>query len=116
MRSISSLALTGPIVGPFTDRLIQIDLPRLHEDQRAAATDFATRRIAGMPGVVRTGVLAVALPVRIALGSPVAGSAVRFLARHPLPLVGEYVRLVRSLVFAFVWESWPDTRPDGGAA
>jgi hypothetical protein len=69
-----------------------------------------------MPGVMRAGVLAVAVPVRLALGSPAGGPVLRFLARRPLPLVGEYVRLVRSLAFTYVWESWPDTRPDGAPA
>ena len=36
-----------------------------------------------------------------------------FLARRPLPVVGDYVRLLLSLVFAFVWDRWPDTAPTG---
>ena len=28
-------------------------------------------------------------------------------------MLGEYVRLVRSLAYAYVWETWPDTAPDG---
>jgi hypothetical protein len=38
------------------------------------------------------------------------------LSRRPLPLIGEYFRLIRSLSFAYVWETWPDTQPDGGIA
>ena len=34
--------------------------------------------------------------------------------RIPLPFVSEYPRLIRSLAFAYVWERWPDTKPDGG--
>ena len=34
---------------------------------------------------------------------------------HPLPLLGEYVRLIRSLGYAYVWETWPQTRPTGAA-
>jgi hypothetical protein len=31
----------------------------------------------------------------------------------PLPFVGEYPRLMRSLGFAYVWEHWPTTTPTG---
>ena len=47
---------------------------------------------------------------------------VRFVARRvdtmpgPLPLVGEFPRLVRSLGFAYIWETWPDTSPSGAPA
>jgi hypothetical protein len=34
----------------------------------------------------------------------------------PLPLLSEYPRLIRSLGFTFIWESWPDTTVDGDAA
>ena len=30
-----------------------------------------------------------------------------FLARRPVPVLGEYVRLVRSLAYAYVWDTWP---------
>jgi hypothetical protein len=45
----------------------------------------------------------------------VAGTrrTVAFLARHPLPLLGEYVRLLRSLAYAYVWDTWPDTTSTG---
>jgi hypothetical protein len=35
------------------------------------------------------------------------------LAGHPLPIAGEYVRLVRSLAYAYIWERWPDTAATG---
>ena len=38
-----------------------------------------------------------------------------FVARRPLPLAGDYVRLVRSLGYAYVWDAWPDTSPDGSS-
>jgi hypothetical protein len=40
---------------------------------------------------------------------------VRLLAARPLPVVGDYVRLVRSLTYAYVWETWPATAADGAA-
>ena len=38
-----------------------------------------------------------------------------FLQGTRLPFVGELARLVRSLGFAFIWETWPDTSPTGVA-
>ena len=35
------------------------------------------------------------------------------LSHRPLPLLGEYFRLIRSLSIAYIWEKWPDTQPDG---
>ena len=35
------------------------------------------------------------------------------LSRTRLPVIAEYFRLVRSLGYAFVWETWPDTASDG---
>ena len=105
-----------PLVGPFADRLLTRDFPGLLADRRAAAVAFTIRRVDGLPSVMRLGVLAVASVVR-ALGA-VAGHdrVLSFLVRTPLPLLGEYVRLVRSLGYAYVFETWPDTRADGSDA
>ena len=109
MRSVPSLTL----VGPFADRLLAADLPALDDHRRAEVTAFTAQRVDGMPSVMRIGVVCIAALVRVGLAAPGGGSLVGFLARHPLPLVGEYVRLVRSLGYTYVWETWPDTRPDG---
>ena len=34
-------------------------------------------------------------------------------AAKPLPLLAEYPRLIRSLAYAFVWETWPATTSTG---
>ena len=39
----------------------------------------------------------------------------RLLAGRPLPVVGDYVRSVRSLCYTYVWETWPATAADGAA-
>ena len=71
---------------------------------------FAGRRIAGLPSPMRLGVGVVAARRRRGVGRVVGRPAlVGVLARRPLPLLGEYVRLVRSLAYAYVWETWPDT-------
>ena len=38
---------------------------------------------------------------------------VRQLRGRGLPVLSEYVRLARSLGYAYVWEHWPDSGPDG---
>ena len=40
----------------------------------------------------------------------------RFLQTTSLPFVGELARMARSLGFAFIWESWPDTSPTGAGS
>jgi hypothetical protein len=45
---------------------------------------------------------------------PGGRAVARWLSIHPLPIVGEYPRLIRSLTFAFVFETWPHTQADGG--
>lgn len=109
MRSVPSL----PLVGPFADRLLAIDLPALDDERRTQVVAFAARRVDGMPSVMRLGVVTIAVAVRAAMALT-GGRVVGVLARRPLPLLGEYVRLVRSLGYTYVWETWPDSRPDGG--
>lgn len=111
MRSVPS----APLVGPFADRLLALDLPGLAPARRAEVVAFTTRRVDGMPSVMRFGVLVIAAVLRPLLLLP-GGGMLRFVAKAPLPLIGEYVRLIRSLGYAFVWETWPDTRASGAAA
>ena len=112
MRSVPS----APLVGPFADRLLALDLPSLDRERRRDVTAFTVRRVDGLPSVMRIGVVAIAAVVRVLLLVPGSDAVVRFLARTPLPLLGEYVKLIRSLGYAYVWETWPDTRHDGAAA
>jgi hypothetical protein len=112
MRTVPS----APLVGPFADRLLALDLPALPEDRRRQVVAFTTRRVDGMPSITRIGVLLIAAMLRVVLLLPGSTSVVRAFARTPLPLLGEYVRLVRSLGYAYVWETWPDTLPNGAAA
>ncbi len=109
MRSVAST----PLVEPFAGLLLAHDLPGLPDDRRAATVRFVSGRIDVMPSPLRAAVLAVAAVVRAAMLLPGRGGVVRAAARMPLPALGHYVRLVRSLAYAHVWETWPDTRPDG---
>ena len=102
------------LVAGFCDRLVAHDLPDLPPDRRAATVEFTRRRVAGLPTPMAIGVAIVAVVVgaagRVAGTDRVAG----FLTRHPLPLAGEYLRLLRSLAFAYVWDTWPATTVTGG--
>ena len=40
----------------------------------------------------------------------------KVLMRLPLPFVGEFPRLSRSLAVAYIWEQWPNTLPSGAEA
>lgn len=109
MRSVPS----APLVGPFADRLLVHDLPGLDASRRRQVVAFTARRVDGLPSVMHLGVLLIAAVVRGLLALPGSSFLVSFLARTALPLLGEYVRLVRSLGYAYIWETWPDTLPDG---
>lgn len=103
-----------PPVGAFSDRVLARDLPDLPADRREEVVAFVVRRVEGMPSPMRTGVGSVAITVD-GLGRVLGGDRVsRFMAARPLPLLGEYVRVVRSLAYAYIWETWPDTTPTGG--
>ncbi|MEJ7721491.1 MAG: hypothetical protein WKF58_14130 [Ilumatobacteraceae bacterium] len=99
----------------FADALVAHDLPRLSADRRAAAVAFAQSRLAVLPSPMSFGVGAVGAVVAI-VGAVVGHARLaEFLARRPVPVVRDYVRLLRSLSIAYVWETWPDSRADGSA-
>jgi hypothetical protein len=103
------------LIAEFCDHLVATDLPDLPADRRAAVVTFAGRRIAGLPSPMRIGVGVVATGAG-AVGWVVGRRRLtRFLAAHPLPVLGDYVRLVRSLAYAYVWDTWPSTTPTGAA-
>ncbi len=112
MRSVPS----APLVGPFAVRLLALDFPALDPSRRDQAIAFTVRRVDGLPSVMRFGVIVIAGVFRGMLAVPGSETILRFFARTPLPLVGEYVRLVRSLGYAYIFETWPDTRPDGSSS
>jgi hypothetical protein len=101
------------LIAEFSAQVVAHDLPDLPPDRRAATVAFAGRRIDGLPSPMRLAVGIVAVVVGVV--GRVAGTArvVGLLADRPLPVLGEYVRLVRSLTYAYVWETWPDTSVSG---
>jgi hypothetical protein len=108
--------LARATVHPFAAALLRDELPELAPARRDAACDFTIRRVISMPSVTRFGVLVIASAMRAVLTMPGGRRAGRWLSAHPLPLIGEYPRLIRSLTFAYIWETWPDTRASGAAA
>ena len=87
----------GPVAA-FCDCLVAHDLPDLPAERRATVVAFAGRRIAALPTPMRIGVGVVSLAVDGVSRLIGRRRLTSFLARHPLPVLGEYVRLVRSLV------------------
>lgn len=111
----SSRASTPSTVARFADGLLSHELPLLADDRRREVIEFIGRRVRVLPSFTRFGVLAIGRSLDIA-GMVVGHSNVRRLVTSvPIPLLAEYPRLVRSLGFAYVWETWPDTTVDGGA-
>jgi hypothetical protein len=104
------------LVDPFATSLLAGDLPGLQRGRLATTTAFVSGRVHTMPSPVRAGVLLVASVMRAMMLLPGRDRMVRFIGDNPLPLIGEYARLVRSVGYAYVWETWPDTRTDGSAA
>jgi hypothetical protein len=104
------------LVSPYADALLARDLPALDPARRADTVEFVATRVSTLPSPMLLGVtvLAWVFDLLLRLGSRRTFIAVS--TRIPLPFVSEYPRLIRSLAFAYVWERWPDTRPDGGRA
>ena len=101
-------------VARFADGLLETDLPLLPDDRRRETVHFIGRRVRALPSVTRFGVLLIGAAVH-AVGTVAGhGTARRIVLALPLPLLSEYPRLVRSLGYAYVWETWPDTTVEGG--
>jgi hypothetical protein len=103
------------IVDPFADALLADDLPHLSHERRSEVVEFVRRRVETMPSLTRFGVTVIGALYRMLLVVPFGSAIVGFLVARPLPILGEYPRLVRSLGYAYVWEHWPDTQPSGAS-
>lgn len=113
--AMSDVSTLSSSVARFADALLGSDLPRLPDDRRLQAVAFIERRVAVLPSVTRFGVVVIGLFVGVV--ARVAGDrrTIQVVTSLPLPLLAEYPRLIRSLGYAFIWESWPDTQPDGAS-
>ena len=104
---------SGPF-GRFADDLLGLELPDLPLARRTDTVAFVCRRADQLPAPLRLGL--VVLTWMVGIARRVAGDdrTTRVLASTSLPFVGELARMVRSLAFAYVWETWPATTPTGG--
>jgi hypothetical protein len=103
-------------VARFADALLAADLPRLPDDRRHETVAFIEARVAVLPSVTRFGVRLIASVVGVVAALGGHRRAIGLVTAVPLPLLAEYPRLIRSLGYAFVWETWPLTHTDGGMA
>jgi hypothetical protein len=102
-----------PVVGTFAERLLVADLPDLTAARRREVVAFIAHRVDSLASFTRFGVLAIGSVFRLLLALPGGWALATGLMKLPLPFVGEYPRLMRSLGFAYVWEHWPTTTPTG---
>jgi hypothetical protein len=104
------------IVGPFADRLLASDFPDLAPQRRTEVVSFIAARVEIMPSFTRFGVLALGTLFRAIMALPGGWPLATIVMRLPLPFIGEYPRLSRSLAVAYIWEHWPHTTPTGAEA
>ncbi len=99
----------------FADRLLARDLPQLDAGRRAATVGFIQARVDGLASFTRFGVVVISRLVDVFGRIVGASRALDVVIALPLPLVSEYPRLVRSLGYTYVWETWPATALDGSS-
>ena len=109
------LSREGPF-GLFADRLLTLELPDLPPTSRADTVSFVCRRANQVPSPLRVGVVGLTAGVGVAQRLLGVDRTTRFLRATRLPLIGELSRMVRSLGFAYIWETWPDSSPTGAPA
>lgn len=87
----------------LADEIIARDFPELTIEQRDAAVRMVLQAVAGLPDSVRPGVAVAGFAVRSVRRWPPAGRAA-----VGLPVMREYVRLVRGLTVAAACEVSPE--------
>lgn len=97
----------------FAEILLASDLPGLTDDHLRRTVEFIERRVRVLPSITRFGVRAIGGTVDLVSRSIGQQRALTAITTLPLPLLAEYPRLVRSLGYAYIWETWPDTAVDG---
>ena len=77
---------------------------------------FIERRVASLPSITRLGVVVISRSVELVRRLAGVERMLDLATGLPLPLWSEYPRLVRSLGYTFVWETWPGTAVDGASS
>lgn len=108
------LCVEGPF-GTFADRLLALELPDLPNERRAETVAFVCRRTREVPTPLKLGVTTLTVAVGLSHRAIGGDRTTAFMRSTSLPFVSELARMVRSLGFAFIWETWPDTSPTGGS-
>ena len=111
--SMADSSTSSTSVARFADILLAHDLPGLPDRSRSEAVAFIERRVGVLPSVTRFGLVTIAALVGVVLRVAGADRTIALVTAVPLPLLAEYPRLIRSLGYAFVWETWPATQADG---
>lgn len=111
-RSFQPLGADGPFAA-FAQELLERELPDLDAARRDQTVVFVCRRVRVLPSPLLVGVTVLAVAVGVIAKLVGIGRVTTFLQGTGLPFVGELARLVRSLGFAYIWETWPDTSPTG---
>jgi hypothetical protein len=76
---------------------------------------FIDKRVAVLPSFTRFGVQMIGAGIGGLLRVVGPQRTVALVTSKPIPLVAEFPRLIRSLGYAFIWETWPDTGVDGSS-
>ena len=97
----------------FAEILLASDLPGLTDDHLRRTAEFIERRVEVLPSITRFGVRVIGGTVDLLGRSTGQQRVLTVVTTLPLPLLAEYPRLIRSLGFAYIWETWPDTAVDG---
>jgi hypothetical protein len=106
----------GGAFSVFADQLLSTELPDLPDPARASTVAFVIRRANQVPSPLRVGITVLSIGVGAGHRLFDVERTCSFLRRTRLPFVGELARMVRSLGFAYIWETWPDTSPSGAPA
>jgi hypothetical protein len=104
--------LTPAVASPTCNVILAGDLPDLSPERRYVVVALVVDRLGRLPGPTRRGVLIVAFAVNL-LRVVTTDAVISRLSHLPIPVVGEYFRLLRSLAYTYLWETWPDTSPSG---
>lgn len=91
------------------------DFPDLPPERRCDVADFVAGRLDRLSGLTRLGVLISALTVNLLITLTVPSLVAR-VSHLPIPILAEYFRLLRSLAYTYIWETWPNTSPSGSGA
>ncbi len=100
-------------IDTFSRFLAGRELPGLDSAHHDPVVAFVQMRCAGLASITRFGVAVIAAIFGLLMSLPGGRRVVAWLCDHPLPILGEYPRLIRSLTFAYVFETWPSAQADG---